>query len=105
MVGADERKAYLTQNQGVPSSQFLVQAQAGTEPFVGAYGFFLNSLMQITLAWCRQRHALDVVVFYFDKFVGMTLIRKYGIVRVNEETDNQHSFRVSTGRELCIVVV
>ncbi|KAJ7802071.1 glycoside hydrolase family 12 protein [Mycena olivaceomarginata] len=26
---------YLTQNQGVPSSQFLVQAQAGTEPFVG----------------------------------------------------------------------
>ncbi|KAF7359718.1 hypothetical protein MVEN_00696400 [Mycena venus] len=28
--------AYLTQNQGVPSSQFLVQAQAGTEPFVGS---------------------------------------------------------------------
>ncbi|KAJ7811847.1 glycoside hydrolase family 12 protein [Mycena olivaceomarginata] len=28
--------SYLTQNQGVPSSQFLVQAQAGTEPFVGS---------------------------------------------------------------------
>jgi len=27
---------YLTQNQGVPSSQFLVQAQGGTEPFVGS---------------------------------------------------------------------
>ncbi|KAJ7812826.1 glycoside hydrolase family 12 protein [Mycena olivaceomarginata] len=27
---------YLAQNQGVPSSQFLVQAQAGTEPFVGS---------------------------------------------------------------------
>ncbi|KAJ7804997.1 glycoside hydrolase family 12 protein [Mycena olivaceomarginata] len=27
---------YLTQNQGVPSSQFLVQAQARTEPFVGS---------------------------------------------------------------------
>ncbi|KAF5323781.1 hypothetical protein D9619_012928 [Psilocybe cf. subviscida] len=27
---------YLTSNQGVPSSQFLVQAQAGTEPFVGS---------------------------------------------------------------------
>ncbi|KAJ7681534.1 glycoside hydrolase family 12 protein [Mycena olivaceomarginata] len=27
---------YLTQNQGVPSSQFLVQVQAGTEPFVGS---------------------------------------------------------------------
>ncbi|KAJ7120602.1 glycoside hydrolase family 12 protein [Mycena crocata] len=26
---------YLTQNQGVPSSQFVVQAQAGTEPFIG----------------------------------------------------------------------
>jgi len=27
--------AYLVQNQGIPSNQFLVQAQAGTEPFVG----------------------------------------------------------------------
>ncbi|ETW85162.1 glycoside hydrolase family 12 protein [Heterobasidion irregulare TC 32-1] len=27
---------YLTGNQGVPSSQFLVQAQAGTEPFIGS---------------------------------------------------------------------
>jgi len=26
---------YLVNNQGVPSSQFLVQAQSGTEPFVG----------------------------------------------------------------------
>ncbi|KAJ7311758.1 glycoside hydrolase family 12 protein [Mycena albidolilacea] len=27
---------FLTANQGVPSSQFLVQAQAGTEPFIGS---------------------------------------------------------------------
>ncbi|KAJ7040056.1 glycoside hydrolase family 12 protein [Mycena alexandri] len=27
---------FLTQNEGVPSSQFLVQAQAGTEPFIGS---------------------------------------------------------------------
>ncbi|KAF5328332.1 hypothetical protein D9619_013358 [Psilocybe cf. subviscida] len=27
---------YLVQHQGIPSSQFLVQAQAGTEPFVGS---------------------------------------------------------------------
>lgn len=27
---------FLTQNQGVPASQVLVQAQAGTEPFVGS---------------------------------------------------------------------
>ncbi|KAJ6600019.1 glycoside hydrolase family 12 protein [Mycena vulgaris] len=27
---------FLTTNQGVPSSQFLVQAQAGTEPFIGS---------------------------------------------------------------------
>ncbi|KAJ7484334.1 glycoside hydrolase family 12 protein [Mycena latifolia] len=27
---------FLTQNQGVPTSQFLVQAQAGTEPFTGS---------------------------------------------------------------------
>ncbi|THH20040.1 hypothetical protein EW146_g1226 [Bondarzewia mesenterica] len=27
---------FLTTNQGVPTSQFLVQAQAGTEPFIGS---------------------------------------------------------------------
>lgn len=27
---------YLTSNRGVPSSQFLVQAQGGTEPFIGS---------------------------------------------------------------------
>ncbi|KAK0455173.1 glycoside hydrolase family 12 protein [Desarmillaria tabescens] len=30
---------YLTSNRGVPSSQFLVQAQGGTEPFIGSATF------------------------------------------------------------------
>ncbi|KAF9265906.1 glycoside hydrolase family 12 protein [Marasmius fiardii PR-910] len=34
---------FLTSNQGVPSSQFLVQAQAGTEPFVGSATLNTNS--------------------------------------------------------------
>ncbi|KAJ7611124.1 glycoside hydrolase family 12 protein [Mycena polygramma] len=34
---------FLTQNQGVPSSQFLVQAQAGTEPFIGSATLTTNS--------------------------------------------------------------
>lgn len=34
---------YLTQNQGVPSNQFLVQAQAGTEPFIGSAILTTNS--------------------------------------------------------------
>ncbi|KAF8177637.1 concanavalin A-like lectin/glucanase domain-containing protein, partial [Pholiota molesta] len=34
---------YLVSNQGVPSSQFLVQAQAGTEPFVGNATFTTTS--------------------------------------------------------------
>ncbi|KAJ7663239.1 glycoside hydrolase family 12 protein, partial [Mycena polygramma] len=34
---------FLTQNQGVPSSQFLVQAQAGTEPFIGDATLTTNS--------------------------------------------------------------
>ncbi|KAJ3566097.1 hypothetical protein NP233_g7215 [Leucocoprinus birnbaumii] len=34
---------YLTQNQGVPSNQFLVQAQAGTEPFVGSATLTTNA--------------------------------------------------------------
>jgi len=29
--------AFLTQNNGVSTSSFLVQAQAGTEPFEGMY--------------------------------------------------------------------
>ncbi|PBK83164.1 glycoside hydrolase family 12 protein [Armillaria gallica] len=40
---------YLTSNRGVPSSQFLVQAQGGTEPFIGsatlstsAYAILIN---------------------------------------------------------------
>ncbi|PFH53565.1 glycoside hydrolase family 12 protein [Amanita thiersii Skay4041] len=34
---------YLITNQGVPSSQFLVQAQAGTEPFVGSATLTTNA--------------------------------------------------------------
>ncbi|GLB35571.1 putative glycosyl hydrolase family 12 [Lyophyllum shimeji] len=34
---------YLVSNQGVPSSQFLVQAQAGTEPFIGSATLTTNS--------------------------------------------------------------
>ncbi|KAK6978105.1 concanavalin A-like lectin/glucanase domain-containing protein [Favolaschia claudopus] len=34
---------FLTQNQGVPSSQLLVQAQAGTEPFIGSATLTTNS--------------------------------------------------------------
>ncbi|KAG7086401.1 hypothetical protein E1B28_002356 [Marasmius oreades] len=34
---------FLTANQGVSSSQFLVQAQAGTEPFVGSATLNTNS--------------------------------------------------------------
>ncbi|KAJ6458323.1 glycoside hydrolase family 12 protein [Mycena vitilis] len=34
---------FLTQNQGVPSSHFLVQAQAGTEPFIGSATLTTNS--------------------------------------------------------------
>ncbi|KAK7014417.1 concanavalin A-like lectin/glucanase domain-containing protein [Favolaschia claudopus] len=34
---------FLTQNQGVPSSQLLVQAQAGTEPFIGTATLTTNS--------------------------------------------------------------
>ncbi|KAF4614456.1 hypothetical protein D9613_003315 [Agrocybe pediades] len=34
---------YLTNSQGVPSSQLLVQAQAGTEPFVGSATLNTNS--------------------------------------------------------------
>ncbi|KAJ7284645.1 endoglucanase-1 [Mycena rebaudengoi] len=34
---------FLTTNQGVPSSQFLVQAQAGTEPFIGSATLTTNS--------------------------------------------------------------
>ncbi|KAK7014404.1 concanavalin A-like lectin/glucanase domain-containing protein [Favolaschia claudopus] len=34
---------FLTQNQGVPSSQLLVQAQAGTEPFIGGATLTTNS--------------------------------------------------------------
>ncbi|KAF5349626.1 hypothetical protein D9756_008973 [Leucocoprinus leucothites] len=34
---------YLTQNQGVPSNQFLVQAQGGTEPFIGSATLTTNS--------------------------------------------------------------
>ncbi|KAF8894835.1 glycoside hydrolase family 12 protein [Infundibulicybe gibba] len=34
---------FLTSNQGVPSSQFLVQAQAGTEPFIGSATLTTNS--------------------------------------------------------------
>ncbi|CAL1703247.1 unnamed protein product [Somion occarium] len=34
---------FLTSTQGVPSSQFLVQAQAGTEPFVGSATLTTNS--------------------------------------------------------------
>jgi len=34
---------FLTTNEGVPSSQFLVQAQAGTEPFIGSATLTTNS--------------------------------------------------------------
>ncbi|KAF8061741.1 glycoside hydrolase family 12 protein [Lyophyllum atratum] len=34
---------FLVSNQGVPSSQFLVQAQAGTEPFIGSATLTTNS--------------------------------------------------------------
>ncbi|KAF9453708.1 glycoside hydrolase family 12 protein [Macrolepiota fuliginosa MF-IS2] len=34
---------FLTNSEGVPSSQFLVQAQAGTEPFVGSATLTTNS--------------------------------------------------------------
>ncbi|CAA7260891.1 unnamed protein product [Cyclocybe aegerita] len=34
---------YLVSNEGIPSSQYLVQAQAGTEPFVGSATLATNS--------------------------------------------------------------
>ncbi|KAF9009570.1 concanavalin A-like lectin/glucanase domain-containing protein [Cyathus striatus] len=34
---------YLTSNQSVPSSHYLVQAQAGTEPFIGSATFLTNA--------------------------------------------------------------
>lgn len=33
--------AYLTENQGVSASQYLVQAQSGTEPFTGMPSVFI----------------------------------------------------------------
>jgi hypothetical protein len=71
--------AYLTQNQGVPSSQFLVQAQAGTEPFVGELLFIAscsfpgNERTDIHSMKCRQRDAFDVVVLDVYQRLGSSV--------------------------------
>lgn len=62
---------FLTANQGVPANSFLVQLQAGTEPFVGALLFSPHFLRRSVLG---KRTLTNCMLQWVYDFCVMTMV-------------------------------